>query len=238
MRRSSGCAGGHSRRLKCLRTRHAWRPLWHESSSGRGSRVPGRPAADCGLAPTDIISGPGYARGLRRGPGVKATVPRGSLAQSSSPSFSRAVCKRCGSPRFQSVPVSPHQKLQHYGTIHAPGASLRCTDLGRAYLDPVGHDCAGAVLVALQGIEHGVIIPYLRGSCLVYVPTLLGAEWAAGVGTALPALPSRIDGGTIDVTVGAAIGGVWSCLSKCSSLPSAISGPRWWLLTCKTTGPI
>jgi hypothetical protein len=155
--------------------------------------------------------------------GAITLTPVGSMAQSFvtifQPSGVQAV-------QLTSLDVRSLAQLRHYGTIRTPGrvpnqpaaSALNASTLsGMAVLTPSSLP---------SGVPSSVAYSVSPGASASFTFDAAKArKWAAKSGRALPAMPSRIDGSTIDVTVGATVVATYGgCLSKCSSLPQLVIG--------------
>lgn len=155
--------------------------------------------------------------------GVVTLTPAGSLAQSFVTIFQPSQVKAV---QLTSFDLRSLTQLRHYGTIHGPGripnrpatsAVNASTMAGMKVLTP------SSVPSSVPGTPSYAVSP---GASASFTFSEAKAQaWAAKSARSLPAMPSGIDGSTIDVTVGATVVATYGgCISRCSSLPQLVIG--------------
>jgi hypothetical protein len=155
--------------------------------------------------------------------GAVTLTPAGSMAQSFVTIFQPSGVKAV---QLTSLDVRSLAQLRHYGTIHTPGrvSHQPATSIGNA------STLSGMTVLTPASLPSGVpsAVSYSvsPGATASFTFSAAKAQtWAAKSGKVLPAMPSRIDGSTIDVTVGATVVATYGgCGLNCSNLPQLVIG--------------
>jgi hypothetical protein len=152
-----------------------------------------------------------------------ALTPAGSLAQSFVTIFQP---KQVAAVQLTSLDVRSIAQLRHYGAIRLPArvSSEQATSVESA------SQLSGMKVLAPSSIPSGVsssvtfgVSP--GGTASFTFNAGKARTWAAATGKSLPTMPPRVDGSTIDVTVGAAVMATYgACANGCSALPQLVIG--------------
>jgi anti-sigma factor RsiW len=150
-------------------------------------------------------------------------TPAGSLAQSFVTIFQP---KQVTAVQLTSLDIQSLSQLRHYGTIHVPArvSGQRATSVENA-----AKLSGNKVLVPSSvpsGVPNTVSFAVSPGATASFTFSAAKARtWAATTGKKLPTMPPRVDGSTIDVTVGATVVATYgACSTGCSAIPQLIIG--------------
>ncbi|HEY8687490.1 MAG TPA: hypothetical protein VIO57_17960 [Chloroflexota bacterium] len=155
--------------------------------------------------------------------GAVTLTPAGSMAQSFVTIFQPSGVKAV---QLTSLDIKSLTQLRHYGTISAPkrlsnqpttSVASASTLSGMKVLAPAPLP-SGVPSTASYTVSPGGMASFTFSSAKAHT-------WAAKSGKTLPAMPPRIDGSTIDVTVGATVVTTYGgCVAGCSTLPALVIG--------------
>jgi hypothetical protein len=150
-------------------------------------------------------------------------TPAGSLAQSFVTIFQP---KQVTAVQLTSLDVRSLSQLRHYGAIHVPA---RVPGQRATSVESASTLSGMKVLVPSSvpsGVPNSVTFAVSPGATASFTFSAAKARtWAATTGMNLPAMPPRVDGSTIDVTVGATVVATYgACATGCSAIPPLVIG--------------